>query len=82
MAHHGLSDERRARQGEMIRRWKPWATSTGPRTAAGKARSSRNAAKPNSVRRQLLDFVAEIKAAAREMKEAEAACRRSSRRKS
>jgi hypothetical protein len=35
--------ERRARQAELIRRVKPWKRSTGPRTAAGKAKSSRNA---------------------------------------
>lgn len=35
--------ERRARQAEAIRRWKPWKKSTGPRTPEGKARSSRNA---------------------------------------
>lgn len=35
--------ERRAKQAEAIRRWKPWKKSTGPRTPEGKARSSRNA---------------------------------------
>ena len=30
--------ERRARQAELIRTWKPWKRSTGPRTPAGKAR--------------------------------------------
>jgi len=35
--------ERRARQAELIRRWQPWTRSTGPRTAAGKAKASRNA---------------------------------------
>ena len=29
--------ERRERQAELIRTWKPWTRSTGPRTAAGKA---------------------------------------------
>lgn len=37
--------ERRARQAELIQTWQPWKESTGPRTAAGKARSSRNAYK-------------------------------------
>lgn len=37
--------ERRAKQAEAIRRWKPWDKSTGPRTEEGKARSSRNADK-------------------------------------
>ncbi|OYX66148.1 MAG: hypothetical protein B7Y88_04400 [Sphingomonadales bacterium 32-64-17] len=35
--------ERRAKQAENIRRWKPWKKSTGPRTPEGKVRSSRNA---------------------------------------
>ncbi len=39
------SEERRRRQAEMIRRWKPWERSTGPRTSEGKARSSKNAFK-------------------------------------
>ena len=37
------TSERRQRQAEQIRRWKPWEQSTGPRTAEGKARVSRNA---------------------------------------
>lgn len=37
--------ERRAAQAERIRQTKPWAASTGPRTAEGKASSSRNAFK-------------------------------------
>ena len=35
--------ERRARQAELIRQWKPWAKSTGPRSLEGKERVSRNA---------------------------------------
>ena len=31
-----------------IRRWKPWASSTGPKTSKGKARSSQNAFKSGS----------------------------------
>jgi hypothetical protein len=34
---------RRARQADIIRSTKPWALATGPRTAAGKAKSSKNA---------------------------------------
>lgn len=37
------TDEQRQRQAEAIRRWAPWNQSTGPRTAKGKARASRNA---------------------------------------
>lgn len=39
----GWTEERRRRQAERIRMQKPWLHSTGPRTTAGKARSSRNA---------------------------------------
>jgi hypothetical protein len=40
---NGWTDERRARQAELIRKWKPWEKSTGARTSEGKAVSSRNA---------------------------------------
>jgi len=39
----GWTPERRERQRAAITRWKPWKHSTGPKTANGKARSSRNA---------------------------------------
>jgi hypothetical protein len=35
--------ERRRRQGERIRIWKPWERSTGPKSQAGKERVSQNA---------------------------------------
>ncbi len=44
-ASSGWSPARRAAQSAAIRSWSPWANSTGPRTRAGKARSSRNACK-------------------------------------
>ena len=40
---NGWTPERRARQAERIRAWRPWERSTGPRTAEGKARASLNA---------------------------------------
>lgn len=40
---NGWTPERKARQAALIRAWKPWQKSTGPRTAAGKAKASRNA---------------------------------------
>ena len=42
---NGWTPERRARQAELIRQWKPWERSTGPRTSQGKERSSKNADK-------------------------------------
>ena len=41
-SHKGWTPERRARQAALIRRWQPWLRSTGPKTAAGKARVARN----------------------------------------
>jgi hypothetical protein len=39
---NGWTQERRARQAELIRTWRPWEQSTGPRTDEGKARTARN----------------------------------------
>jgi hypothetical protein len=41
----GWTEERRRKQAEAIRQWKPWEKSTGPKTAEGKAVCSRNAVK-------------------------------------
>lgn len=40
---NGWTKERRARQAVMIVKWRPWEQSTGPRSDAGKQRSSQNA---------------------------------------
>jgi hypothetical protein len=40
---NGWTKERRAQQAELIRRWKPWEQSTGPKTPEGKSRVARNA---------------------------------------
>ena len=52
---NGWTPERRARQADLIQRWKPWERSTGPKSAAGKARSKRNGWKgnPRGVLREL-----------------------------
>lgn len=39
----GWTLERRQRQAELVRSWKPWEQSTGPITREGKAAVSRNA---------------------------------------
>ena len=39
----GWTPERRKRQSEAIRRWKPWNQSTGPKSAEGKAAVAGNA---------------------------------------
>lgn len=40
-----MAPERRAKQAELIRTWRPCERSTGPRTLDGKAKASRNAYK-------------------------------------
>lgn len=40
---NGWTPERRQRQAELVRQWRPWAKSTGPRSLEGKERVSRNA---------------------------------------
>ena len=42
---NGWTAERKARQAELIKQWQPWKHSTGATTAAGKAKSSKNAFK-------------------------------------
>ena len=37
---NGWNSERRARQAALIRHWRPWEQSTGPKTEAGKARAA------------------------------------------
>jgi hypothetical protein len=60
--------ERRAKQAEAIRRWRPWDQSTGPKTETGKARVARNAYKGGQrVRQREHDRLsAEFKQAAHE----------------
>ena len=39
------TEEEKAKQAELIRKWKPWENSTGPRTEHGKKCSSQNSRK-------------------------------------
>lgn len=39
---NGWTAARKAQQAKMIRRWKPWTASTGPKSGPGKARSAMN----------------------------------------
>jgi hypothetical protein len=61
--------ERRAKQAEAIKRWRPWERSTGPRTPEGKAAAAANGAKawPHSGARASLR---ELRRLLREQREA------------
>lgn len=39
---NGWTLERRAKQAELIRTWRPWERATGPRSTEGKAKVARN----------------------------------------
>ena len=65
---NGWTPERRQRQAEAIRRWRPWERSTGPTSAAGKAKVARNADK-GSVRQQLRTLSRELNSALADMRE-------------
>ena len=49
--------ERRARQAQAIRRWQPWAKSTGARTPEGKATVSRKAFKGGGQDCTVMDII-------------------------
>ena len=59
---NGWTPERRKRQAELIRTWRPWEKSTGPVTAAGKRKAAKNAAK--SWRRQFAALLRSLSARA------------------
>lgn len=54
--------EHRALRAQLIRRWKPWESSTGPKTEEGKAKVSQNAYK-GSERELLRELGRELKRA-------------------
>ena len=43
MPSNGWTLERRAKQAELIKQWKPWKQSTGPKSVEGKERVATNA---------------------------------------
>ena len=45
MSKNGWTQERRLKQSEAIKNWKPWEKSTGAKTAEGKEKSKMNAYK-------------------------------------
>ena len=66
--------ERRERQAELIRSWKPWEQATGPRTPEGKAQVARNAWQGGS-RSRLRQLSKEIKTELTAMREVTQAAR-------
>lgn len=64
---NGWTLERRQRQAELIRSWRPWAKSTGPRSLEGKERVSRNAWKGGH-RAELRELSKELNAELAEMR--------------
>ena len=68
--------ERRARQAELIRQWKPWAKSTGPRSPEGRQRVSRNAW-TGGHRSQLRELTKLVKAEVRASRELLDSCKQS-----
>ena len=63
---NGWTPERRARQAELIRTWRPWDQSTGPRTAEGKSKAAGNA-------ERFYGWTAELKAERQTVRELRAA---------
>lgn len=61
--------EQRQQQAERIRAWSPWEQSTGPRSAEGKAKASRNAWQGGS--REMLRELSRVLRAQREIMEAQ-----------
>ena len=66
---NGWTLERRKRQAKLIRQWRPWDKSSGPKTQSGKKKSSQNARK-DSMRstemKQLCYLLAEFSRTERE----------------
>jgi hypothetical protein len=61
--------ERRARQAELIRNWRPWDRSTGPKTAEGKERSKNNRYR-GAERPKLRELMKELRQALAEQQDA------------
>jgi hypothetical protein len=62
---NGWTPERRARQAALIRTWRPWDSSTGPRTPEGKAQAATNAQAFHGYTPELVALRAEVRANAR-----------------
>ena len=70
--NHGWTLERKKKQAEAIKRWKPWIQSTGPKTEEGKKASSMNALKHgmrSAGNREVERLIAQLGRLEREMRE-------------
>ena len=63
---NGWTPERRERQAALIRTWKPWAQSSGPKTEGGQAISAMNARKHGMRSRRVLDETRMLRALIRQ----------------
>ena len=64
---NGWTPERRKKQSEAIKQWKPWNQSTGPKSLEGKAVVSRNAWKGGHMA-QMRQVMKDLKQAMREQR--------------
>jgi hypothetical protein len=69
----GWTIERRMRQAALIRSWRPWEQSTGPRTEEGKARTARNGDKGGAWRIER-DMLRELRRALKVQRQALSDC--------
>jgi hypothetical protein len=71
---NGWTSERRARQAELIRQWKPWAKSTGPRSPEGRQRLYRAMPGRGGHRQQLRELSKMVNAEVRASRELVSTC--------
>jgi len=66
------SAERRARQAELVKTWRPWLRSTGPKTPTGETKSAANAVKHGTRSRQAIEELRELRQALRQSRDSTA----------
>ena len=74
------SAERRARQAELVKTWRPWLRSTGPKTPTGKTKSAANAVKHGVRSRQTIAELRQLRQALRRCRNSTALARAARRR--